>query len=79
MSPNNVSINGTTQNIADVLAPGFLHQTPLAESISQNSLSISMFEESLQVRLEAFAFDAQASLEHSLQTDIGTWFRETRK
>jgi len=34
--------------------------------------SVSLFEESLRARLEAFSLDAQAALEHSIQTDLAT-------
>ena len=41
--------------------------TPLPDT-----LSVDMFEESLRVRLEAFALDAQDALGYSIQTDTET-------
>lgn len=48
-------------------ATGHAPQTPLPDT-----LSVDMFEESLRVRLEAFALDAQGALGFSIQTDTET-------
>ena len=67
LGANNAAVNGIPKNIKDVLPKDFVPQTPLPDTPS-----VTLFEESLRARLEAFSLDAQAALEHSIQTDLAT-------
>ncbi len=67
LGANNAAVNRIPKSIEGVFPQDFVPQTPLPDTPS-----VSLFEESLRGRLEAFSLDAQAALEHSIQTDLIT-------